>query len=218
MQANLADMVAKMVPPVQLTDDQLGKLVWLVDELLRWNRKRNLTAITRQSEIYEKHLIDSLTLLPFLGRARSLLDIGSGAGFPALPLKIARADLEVFSLDAVAKKVAFQRHVARTLGLHKFLAVHGRAEDLPSLQDVVGRVDLVTARAVGQLGMLADLAKPYVIPGGRLLAMKGPEGHDEKVACGDGLEKSGWKVFCHELVLPVSGARRCVVEMVLKNP
>ena len=218
MQATLADMLGKMVPPVELADDQLAKLDRLVDELIRWNRMRNLTAITRRIEVYEKHLVDSLTLFPFLGGGHSLLDIGSGAGFSALPLKIACIDPDVFSVYAVAKKIAFQRHVARMLGLQKFLAVHKRADAVLSLQEVVGKVVLVTARAVGQLDMLAVLARPFLVPSGRLLAMKGPEGHDETVAHRDRLEMSGWVVLCHELVLPVSGARRCIVEMVLKNP
>ena len=83
----------------------------LVDEMLRWNRSRNLTAITDRDEVLEKHLVDSLTLLPFARQAKRLLDIGSGAGFPALPLKIVCPELAVVSVDAVGKKIDFQRHV-----------------------------------------------------------------------------------------------------------
>ena len=127
----------------------LEQLEWLGQELLRWNRTHNLTAITDPIEVCEKHLADSLTLLPLLGNARRLLDLGSGAGFPALPVKIVCPDLEVVSVDAVGKKVAFQRHVARTLKLSGFTAVHGRAEDLPGTPPCGSGFDLVTARALG---------------------------------------------------------------------
>ncbi len=186
----------------------------LVDELLRWNPRRNLTAITDRDEVQEKHLIDSLTLLPFARQATRLLDLGSGAGFPALPLKIVCPELVVVSVDAVGKKVDFQRHVVRTLGLHGFTALHERAERLADHQDYRSGFDLVTARALCSLDDLVALAGPFLGPGGRLVAMKGPEGQRELSEQFDHLKQKGWSASLHRLNLPVSGAERCLVELV----
>lgn len=198
------------VPPVALE-----QLEWLGTELLRWNRTHNLTAITDPDEIREKHLADALTLLPQLSGAARLLDLGSGAGFPALPLKIARPELEVVAVDAVAKKIAFQRHVARALRLSGFTAIHGRAENLPATPVCAPGFDVVTARALGNLPLLARLAAPCLAPGGRLIAMKGAEGAAELAAAQEELETLGF--VCterHELRLPVSGAERCLLVLV----
>ena len=202
---------------IALEQPALERLAWLGSELLRWNRTHNLTAITDPDEVREKHLVDSLTLLPLLGATRRLLDLGSGAGFPALPLKIARPELEIVSVDAVGKKIAFQRHVARSLQLGGFTAVHGRAEELSANPVSAGGFDLVTARALGSLPLLAALATPYLAPGGRLLAMKGAEGAGELLAAQDELARMG--LTCseqHHLKLPVSGAERCL--LVLTRP
>lgn len=203
-----------MLTPLGITLDGtiLERLEWLGAELLRWNRTHNLTAITAPHEIREKHLADSLTLLPLLADARRLLDLGSGAGFPALPLKIARPDLAVVSVDAVGKKIAFQRHAARTLGLGGFTAVHGRAEDLPGNPLCAEGFDVVTARALGSLPLLAMLAGPYLAPGGRLIAMKGAEGEAELAAAQVELAALGLACTArHHLRLPVSGAERCLL-------
>ena len=195
----------------------LEQLEWLGSELLRWNRTHNLTAITDPREVREKHLVDSLTLLPLLTGAQRLLDLGSGPGFPALPLKIARPALEIVSVDAVGKKIAFQRHVARTLGFTGFTAVHGRAEELPGHAACAAGFDVVTARALGSLPLLARLAGPCLAPGGRLIAMKGAEGAAELATAREELAALGF--VCaerRELRLPLSGAERCL--LVLKRP
>lgn len=204
---SLADLLAAQGLTVDLS--MLDRLEWLATELLRWNRTHNLTAITALSEVREKHLLDSLTLLPQLGAARRLLDLGSGAGFPGLPLKIVRPDLDIVSVDAVGKKIAFQRHVARTLQLAGFTAVHGRAEDLPGTPLCGTGFDLVTARALGSLPMLARLAMPCLAAGGRLVAMKGAEGAGELAEAQEELAALG--LICvgqHHLRLPVSRAER----------
>jgi 16S rRNA (guanine527-N7)-methyltransferase len=207
---HLADLLASL--GVTLEAVALERLNWLANELLRWNRTHNLTAITDPAEIREKHLADSLTLLPLLGTATRLLDLGSGAGFPALPLKIACPALEVVSVDAVGKKIAFQRHVARSLKLAGFTAVHGRAEELAAVPCCRAGFDLVTARALGSLPLLARLAAPCLAPGGRLIAMKGAEGEAELAAGQAELAALGFACTAqHRLRLPVSGAERCLL-------
>ncbi|TLM66604.1 MAG: 16S rRNA (guanine(527)-N(7))-methyltransferase RsmG [Deltaproteobacteria bacterium] len=204
---SLAELLAELGQPA--APQALDRLEWLAAELLRWNRTHNLTAITDPLEVREKHLLDSLTLLPLLGPARRLLDLGSGAGFPALPVKIVRPALEVVSVDAVGKKIAFQRHVARTLQLAGFTAVHGRAEDLPGTPLCGAGFDVITARALGSLPLLVRLAAPCLAPGGRLVAMKGADGEGELAAAQGELAATGF--VCTErrfLQLPVSSSGR----------
>ena len=201
-----------LVSGITLEAPALERLAWLAAELLRWNRTHNLTAITDPDEVNEKHLADSLTLLPLLAGARRLLDLGSGAGFPALPLKIACPELEVVSVDAVGKKIAFQRHVARTLQLSGFTAVHTRAEDLAGSSFCQAGFDVITARALGGLPLLARLADPCLAPAGRLIAMKGAEAAAELAAAREALADLGFACTAqHRLRLPVSGAERTLL-------
>lgn len=206
----LAELLATFAPDVSSSIPHLERLV---DELLHWNRSRNLTAITNRDEVLEKHLVDSLTLLPFACQASRLLDIGSGAGFPALPLKIVCSRLEIVSVDAVSKKIDFQRHVVRVLGLQGFSALHGRIEQLTTHPACQSGFDLITARALCGLAELVGLSEPFLAPGGRVVAMKGPEAHQELAGCQELLLQEGWVVCLHQLRLPVSGAERCLVEV-----
>lgn len=199
---------------LDLAPEAVARLERLADELLRWNRRRNLTAITGREEILEKHLLDSLTLLPYIKRPGRLLDIGSGAGFPALPLKIACPALEVVSVEAVGKKIDFQRHIARSFGLDGFTALHERIESLSDRPGYCRGFDTVTARALCSLEELQVMAEPFLVPGGRLLAMKGPAGEQEAAALGGRLRERGRSVVVHRLKLPISGAARCLVEIV----
>lgn len=196
----------------------VASLQTLVDVLLRWNARRNLTAITDRAEMVEKHLVDSLTLLPYARQSTRLLDLGSGAGFPALPLKIACPDLAVVAVDSVGKKIDFHRHVARLLRLADYTAVAARIEDLGDQEAYRSRFDLVTARALSSLEQVASLAAPFLAPGGRLLAMKGPEGRDEVNQWGAALVLDGWSLALHDLRLPASGAKRSLVEMRRLSP
>ncbi len=198
---------------LEIPHDSLEQLELLVDELLRWTKRRNLTAITDRDEVLEKHLVDSLTMLPFARQASRLLDIGSGAGFPALPLKIVCSALEVVSVDAVGKKIDFQKHVARKLGLPSFTGLHARIQDLQEDESYRAGFDLVTARALTSLEDLVAMAEPFLAPGGRLVAMKGPEGEQEYSASRNRLCESGWSLALHRLVLPRSGAQRCLIEL-----
>lgn len=196
---------------IHLPPESLVRLEWLAAELLRWNRARNLTAITDPGEVLEKHLCDSLTLLPWVEPGRRLLDLGSGAGFPGLPLKIACPGLEVVSIDAVAKKIAFQKHVVRQLHLDGFTPLHGRAEELARQDELALGFDLVTARALTSLPRFVALAAPFVRQGGRLIAMKGPEGLSEWQAARPELLADGWRGECLSLRLPRSAAQRCLI-------
>ncbi len=142
-------------------------------ELLKWNEKMNLTAIRSEKGIVLKHFLDSLSVFPHLPKISSLLDIGSGAGFPGIPLKMIQPPLEITLIDSVRKKVDFQNHVIRTLGLKGIEAIHGRVQDREILESLRGRFDAVIARAFSDLNTLLLLSFPFLKKGGILLAMKG---------------------------------------------
>ncbi len=194
---------------VSLTPDQLQRFGWLGDELVRWNAKVNLTAVTAPAEVVEKHFVDSLAVVPHLGVARTVLDIGSGAGFPGLPLKLARPELEVCMVDAVAKKVGFIKHVIAQLQLAPGAkAVHARVEGRPEAEGLA-QADLVVSRAFTDLGRWLPAALPYVAEGGRIVSMLGRSPGDaqaDALAAANGLRLEQLV----EYALPFSGDPRAL--------
>ncbi|BCA81209.1 16S rRNA (guanine(527)-N(7))-methyltransferase RsmG [Desulfuromonas sp. AOP6] len=199
-----------------LSDQQAEALLWYLDELLEWNKKINLTAINNRLEGIEKHLIDSLTLLPLVSSAGSLLDLGSGAGLPGIPLKIVLPDLHVVMVDAIQKRILFQRHICRRLALSGIESRHGRAEDLASRGEMKGSFNVVVSRAFSDLKTFVGLAVPFLDKDGLLISMKGSEGEAEYEASSAWLREVG--VSCLEirnLELPASGSKRTL--LVLKR-
>ena len=156
---------------VSLTESQLG-LFWLyLQELLEWNKTFNLTGIRDPVDIIIKNFVDSLTPLPYLERSSTLLDIGSGAGFPGIPLKIAAPQLQVHIVDARRKKTSFLKHLIRTLELKGVTALHGRAEELEQPEQPF---QIIISRAFRRLEPLIKLVSPLMEPGNTLVAMLGP--------------------------------------------
>lgn len=151
-----------------------GALLWLADELLKWNQRFNLTAITQPAQVQEKHLVDSLSVLRVMGGRGRVLDVGAGAGFPGLVLALARPGLEVTLIEAVNKKVSFMKHVIAQRQLAgRVTAFHGRAEGQPAHEGLF-RYDWVVARALMDLEPWLSLGAHYVEPkGGRVVAMMG---------------------------------------------
>jgi 16S rRNA (guanine527-N7)-methyltransferase len=123
---------------IRLNETQVAAFDLFLRELLKWNQKINLTAIRSGKGIVLKHFLDSLSAFPYLSRTVSLLDIGSGAGFPGIPLKIVHPSLEVTLIDSVRKKIDFQRHVIRMLGLKGTESIHGRIQDKEILRCMTG--------------------------------------------------------------------------------
>jgi 16S rRNA (guanine527-N7)-methyltransferase len=171
---------------IELAPEQVDACAWLASELISWNRRVNLTAITGPSEVQVKHLLDSLTLVPLLRRLspdpERLVDVGSGAGFPALPLKIALPGLEIVVVEATGKKVAFLEHVIRELGLEGIQVVHDRAETVAHDPMQRERFDLAVARGVGRAPVLTELLLPFVQVGGWAVLMKNRAGLEAEVA------------------------------------
>jgi 16S rRNA (guanine527-N7)-methyltransferase len=166
---------------LRLSRSQLAALALYERELVDWNTRFNLTAIRDPQEIHIKHFLDSLTCLlairePLPGR---LIDIGTGAGFPGIPLKILLPKLELTLVESVGKKAAFCRHVVNILDLQKVEVVQERAEVLGQNPDYRERYDWAVARAVAILPVLAEYLLPLVRVGGGMLAMKGESGPAE---------------------------------------
>ncbi len=161
-----------------LSAERTDELTAFLDELLRWNQRINLTAIRDRQEALEKHLIDSLLLLPEL-KPGSLLDMGSGAGLPGIPLAMVLPELLVTSVDSVGKKINFQKHIKRKFKLNNFRPLHGRLEELSRLIPAGERFDQVVARAFSSFAQITTLAKPWLAEAGQILIMKGPEGAAE---------------------------------------
>jgi 16S rRNA (guanine527-N7)-methyltransferase len=165
---------------IELTAQQWEQFERYRQELLDWNERINLTAIKDPEEVLIKHFLDSLSLLMAYDRPQTrLLDIGAGAGFPGLPLKIVRPAWQVVLLEATGKKVTFLQHVIETLQLKDVAAVHGRAEELAHKPEYRAKFDLVTARAVASLPTLLEYAAPYCRVGGQIILLKKGEIADE---------------------------------------
>jgi 16S rRNA (guanine527-N7)-methyltransferase len=150
-------------------------------ELLKWNQKINLTAIRSEKAIVLKHFLDSLSVYPYLPKHSSILDIGSGAGFPGTPLKIVQPTLEMTLIDSVRKKIHFQRHIIQMLGLKGIEAIHGRVQDKGILQSLGGRFHITLSRAFSDLRTFLVLSFPLLEKGGTVIAMKGEV--DDKERC-----------------------------------
>lgn len=197
---------------LELTEQQYEACELLLQELLRWNKKINLTAITGVDEMTVKHLIDSLHLVPEIKPGERVLDIGSGAGFPALVLAITRPDCLVSSIDAVGKKVSFQKHISRLLRLENAEPLHGRVEVLAT--DRPAGFDLVTSRAFSSLELFVRLAAPLVSVAGRMISMRGADGQQEAVCLQESITATGFVVeptlnYC----LPMKMGERSLVIM-----
>ena len=163
---------------IKVTDEMIIKFQKYLDLLMEWNQKINLTALKTEEEIIEKHFYDSLLMAEEIKfDDQSLLDVGTGAGFPGIPLKIVFEDLFVTLLEPTLKRVNFLDIVIKELGLKKIVTVNKRAEDY--VKDARSYYDLVTARAVSRLNMLLELCMPLVKVDGLFLAMKGSKGEEE---------------------------------------
>lgn len=197
---------------IELDAAALDRFSRFAAELAKWNRKINLTAIKEGEDVMIKHFLDSLTVLAKVDVFGRVLDIGSGGGFPGIPLKIARPDLQVVSVDAVEKKILFQRHVARLLGLNGFTAIHARGESLAS--QYASSFDIIVSRAFTDILSFVRMVEPLLAEGGRIVAMKGSEGVSEMTSYKDELSLTGFEVeSVHEFHLPVAGDRRSLIIM-----
>lgn len=197
---------------VTVTPKQLEQFHLYYEQLIEWNQKINLTAITEEEEVYLKHFYDSLTPLTEydLPSGAVLCDVGAGAGFPSIPLKIVRPDLKVVIIDSLNKRIEFLNHLIDVLKLENVEAIHMRAEEFA--QTKRESFDLVTARAVARLNILAELCLPLVKENGQFIALKGSSADEELKEATKAIETLGGKfVESIDFELPEDGGKRSLV-------
>jgi 16S rRNA (guanine527-N7)-methyltransferase len=201
---------------IDLTEAQLRACQRYLDLLLEWNQRFNLTAIEAPEQVIDKHFLDSLScsLVLDLSPGRRLIDVGTGAGFPGLVLKIAFPGLEVLLLDAVEKRLRFLERVIAELRLTGIGTRHARAEDAGRAADLREQFDVATARAVARLSTLAEYCLPFVRTGGSFLAQKGPLVADEVTEARAALRLLGaGEPSVRSLVLPGTDIGRSLVHV-----
>lgn len=195
-----------------LSDDQVDAFITMINELKKWNKKVNLTALDTDEEIIIKHIIDSLSLIPYVFAGESLLDVGSGAGFPSIPIKIVNPDILITTVDAVQKKIMFQKHVSRLLGLENISSLHCRVESM--YDNYAGFFDVIVSRAFSRLDQFVSLVAPLVKKEGRLIAMKGPDAQREIDESRTLLQEIGFEICrCEGYQLPQNRGERTLITL-----
>lgn len=212
---------------IELSKENTEKLYIYMNNLLEWNERINLTAINDEKDIIVKHFIDSIFVNKFVDGNR-LLDIGSGAGFPGIPLKIVNDDLEVTLVDAVNKKVKFMQDSIEKLQLKNIESLHARAEDLAHDNNYREQFDVVVSRAVSNMSTLVEYMLPFTKVGGKCLCLKGPNYEEELEISKNAIKKLGGKIsnvisysfpcISHlQDVAPKNGCKNPLQETVTKN-
>lgn len=196
---------------IDLTQEQIALFETYRETLLLWSARMNLVSLRTDLDLPVRHFIDSLTLLPHLAAGPgTLLDIGSGAGFPAIPVKIFRKDLHVTLLEASRKKCSFLKEVIRRLGLRDVAVLNCRLEELLKM-DPPPSYDLIVSRATLKLPEFVELGIPLLKPGGILAAMKGPGFEAETAALNSSENKNFRLVGNYSFTLPLTGDKRHII-------
>ncbi|UTY40608.1 16S rRNA (guanine(527)-N(7))-methyltransferase RsmG [Allocoprobacillus halotolerans] len=182
---------------ISLSSKQKEQFEIYYQTLVEWNEKMNLTAITQKEDVYLKHFYDSLTIsFDYDLNNQSLCDVGAGAGFPSIPLKIVYPDLKITIVDSLSKRITFLKHLFQVLDLKDVEAVSARAEEYALKHRE--SFDIVTARAVARLNILDELCLPLVKVGGDFITLKGLKAKEELNEAKQGIEKLGGKVVKEE--------------------
>lgn len=155
-----------------LTEEQIEKFYNYMNLLIEWNKKINLTAIVEPKDIILKHFIDSLTIEKYIKKGETIIDVGTGAGFPGIPLKIAREDLKITLADSLNKRINFLNEVINKLDLKNIETIHTRAEELGKNKKYREKFDIATSRAVANMSTLSEYLIPFIKVKGRCICMK----------------------------------------------
>ena len=209
METLLKELASKI--NIELNENQISNFFKYKDVLLETNKYINLTAITEERDIILKHFIDSLTINKYITQNSSLIDVGTGAGFPGIPIKIIREDVNVVLIDSLNKRINFLNNVIEELNLKNIKAVHSRAEDAGQNKEFREKFDFVTARAVSNLATLAELCLPFLKVNGIFICMKG-NSVEEIENAEKAISILGGKIISVEkFVLPDSNIERNII-------
>lgn len=208
---------------IQLTETQVNQFETYYELLVEWNKVMNLTGITEYDEVMQKHFVDSLSIVKAadLGQCKKVLDMGTGAGFPGIPIKIVYPHLEVVLLDSLNKRIKFLNEVIGKLGLSGITAIHGRAEDYAKQKEYREMFDLCVSRAVANLASLSEYCIPYTMLHGNFISYKAGSIEDELQNAKNAVFLLGGKMKdTVKFTLPGSDIERSlvVIEKVKKTP
>lgn len=196
---------------ISLTEEMIEKFMKYYQLLIEWNGKMNLTAITEEKDVVIKHFIDSLTIAQYIPQNAKLIDVGTGAGFPGIPVKIVRADVEIVLLDSLQKRVNFLNHVIEQCNFKNISAIHGRAEEFGQNLEYREQFDIATARAVANLATLSELCTPFLKVGGTFICMKA-DATEEMANAQTAVKELGMKQRkIDSFILPVLDDHRTII-------
>lgn len=199
---------------IHLTDHQLGQFADYYQTLVEWNEKINLTALTAEEDVYLKHFYDSITAALYYDFNGNLhiCDVGSGAGFPSIPLKICFPKLKVTIVDSLKKRIGFLNELAAKLELNDVGFYHDRAENFGKNRNFREKFDVVTARAVARMSVLSELCLPLVKKNGVFIAMKGAQAQEELDEGANAVEQLGGEVAqTYTFTLPKEDSERSII-------
>ena len=197
---------------IQIDDIKIQQFYEYMNLLIEWNKKINLTAITEPEDIILKHFIDSLTISKYVNGKEKIADIGTGAGFPGIPIKIINPNVEMFLIDSLNKRIKFLEEVITRENLKNVYAIHARAEEIGHNKEYREKFDIVTSRAVARLNVLLEYMMPLLKIGGKCICLKGPNAEDELHEAKNALEILGGKIEkVEEIVLPDSDNKRKII-------
>lgn len=197
---------------ISLTKTQIKNYFEYMQLLLEWNEKINLTAITEVDDIILKHFIDSLTVIKYIKENNKIIDVGTGAGFPGIPIGIMNSNIDITLLDSLNKRISFLNEVCNKIELKNIRTIHGRAEDFGKDKDTREKFDIAISRAVANMTTLVEYLLPFVKVGGYAICMKGPEIEEELSKAKFAINELGGKIEKVEnFVLPKSDIERNIV-------
>ena len=179
---------------IDITDEQLKKFYRYMDLLLEWNEKINLTAITETDEVILKHFIDSMTVFKYLVESKNIIDVGTGAGFPGIPIAIMNQNKNITLLDSLNKRINFLNEVCSELKINNIKTYHGRAEEFGHNKQHREKYDIAISRAVANMTTLVEYLIPFIKVGGRCICMKGNDIEEELEQAKFAIKELGGKI------------------------